>query len=106
MRLKYPAPLRSSMSLMTNVVRERHPITRNDVIEKIEKQRAAKEIIDEERAKFRPKNIRFAVAKKDGNDYHVIGLGKVEAKSLDELKKIVIEKGYTDLKLKGKIYKL
>jgi hypothetical protein len=83
---------------MTNVVRDKHPITRQDVVSKIERQHRVAELV----AEFRPtpSTHRFAVVKKKKNGFHVCGrTGLVETKTFDSLKSILKEEGYTDIRM-------
>lgn len=94
----FHTPLRSSMSLFTNMVKDRRPWGLADVLrEKARKEKRAL-AFEKLRSNAAPRNIRFAVTRKRGSGFHIIGVGKVKARNFNELKQIAKSHGYTHLR--------
>jgi hypothetical protein len=94
-------PLRSSMSLFTNMVKDRHPWGIKDILREKKRKEQRSLMFASLRPTSTSRNIRFAVAKKQGSHYHIVGVGKVQVSGNNkfaELKSIAKSHGFTHLR--------
>jgi hypothetical protein len=89
--------MNTMQSLFDTVRVDKHPWTRRDAIRSCQNKRNREKLFTSFLSSTKP-NTRFAVAKRDGKNYHIVGIGIVKVKTFDQLKEKAREFGFTKIR--------
>lgn len=78
--------------------KDKRPWSRQDSINRVKRDNEHRQTFDNFRARFETSNPRFAVARREGKHFHVVGVGTVSVTTFAELKDKARDLGFTDIR--------